>query len=167
MTQDAATDESLLLIPQGSGEHFNVAGAKLTWKVKSDMTDMGFCFFEQVLAPGEGVPLHEHDFTEAFYILAGTVTFFGGPGTEQPIRSNAGDVVLARTARLHGFANLDNQEARLLSISVPEHQRFFDAVAAGDRDEPFATMPPEAMMQRVVAIGAATGAVFAAPDNAG
>jgi hypothetical protein len=77
---------------------------------------------------------------------------------------HGGDVVVARPGAYHAFINDGDGEARLLSISVPEHQRFFDAVALADRDMPFATMAPEAAMQRVAAIGAETDALFARPD---
>lgn len=162
MTEYSNT-ERLSAIPQGEGEQFDVAGAKLAWKVKAEDSEMRFCFFEQVLAPGDIVPLHLHHYTEAFYILAGTVTFFKEPGNRAAFRSSVGDVVIARPAGLHGFANQGEQEARLLSISVPEHQRFFDAVAAADRAEPFAAMPPEAAMLRVAAIGEQTDTLFARP----
>ena len=161
MTDDPTSPEHLLRIPQGEGEHFDVAGAKLTWKVKSDVTDGRFCFFEMVLLPGEMVPLHKHDVAEAFYVVAGTITFYKGQGAGSAFRSKAGDVAVARPAGLHGFANEGDQPARVLSIGTPEHQRFFDAVTAADRDQPFAAMAPQAAMQRVAPIGAETGAVFA------
>lgn len=151
----------LVRVPQGDGEHFDVAGAKLTWKVKSDATQGRFCFFEQVLQPGDVVPLHVHGFTEAFYILAGTVTFFGTVDGETRLPSSTGDVVVAGPGTYHGFGNDGVEQARLISISVPEHQRFFDAVASADREMPFATMAPERAMQRVAAIGQETDAVFA------
>lgn len=155
--------QRLSMISAGNGEHFDLAGAKLTWKVKAEDSDMRFCFFEQVLAPGDVVPPHLHHYTEAFYVLAGTVTFFREPDNGHAFRSSTGDVVVARSTGLHGFANEGNTEARLLSISVPEHQRFFDALVAADREQPFAAMPPEAAMARVAAIGDDTDSVFARP----
>lgn len=155
--------QRLSVIRAGDGEHFDVAGAKLSWKVKAEDTEMRFCFFEQVLAPGDAVPLHLHHYTEAFYILAGTVTFYREPGNRQAFRSTIGDVVVARPTVLHGFANEGDTEARLLSISVPEHQRFFDALVAADREQPFAAMPPEGAMLRVAAIGDEMDSVFARP----
>lgn len=161
-----STPNTLLRVAKGEGEHFDIAGAKLTWKVKSDMTGGRFCFFEQVLFPGDTVPLHVHGYTETFYILAGSVTFFGAAGKEASVRSGAGDVMIAQSGTFHGFRNEAAEEARLLSISVPEHQRFFDAIVDADREMPFATMTPEAAMQRVGAIGEVNDAVFARPDAA-
>ncbi|MGK6324678.1 cupin domain-containing protein [Sphingomonas sp. DT-51] len=154
----------LVRIPRGDGEHFDIAGAKLTWKVKSDVTQGRFCFFEQVLQPGDAVPLHVHGYTETFYILAGTVTFLDATNKGSRVRSSTGDVVVVQPGAFHGFGNESDEEARLLSISVPEHQRFFDAVASADRDLPFATMTPEMAMQRVAAIGDEYDSVFARPD---
>jgi quercetin dioxygenase-like cupin family protein len=165
MSQPQSPPSPLLLIAKGDGEHFDIAGAKLAWKVKSEATEGRFCFFEQVLLPEDMVPLHVHAFTESFYILAGVVTFFSLVSDGSPLRASAGDVVLAQPGTFHGFGNESEGEARLLSISVPEHQRFFDAVASADSELPFATMPPAMAMQRVAAIGEQTGAVFAPPDG--
>jgi quercetin dioxygenase-like cupin family protein len=165
MTMSQLPPTSLLRVAKEDGEHFNIAGARLTWKAKSDMTEGRFCFFEQVLLPGDAVPLHVHHFTEAFYVLAGTVTFFDLVNSGSSLRSSAGDVVIAQPGIFHGFGNESDEEARLLSISVPEHQRFFDAVTSADREIPFSTMAPDLAMQRVAAIGEETGAVFAQPNG--
>ena len=165
MNQTQVPPDPLLRIAKGDGEHFDIAGARLTWKVKSEATAGRFCFFEQVLLPGDMVPPHVHTFTESFYILAGAVTFFDLVDGGSSLRANAGDVVLARPGAFHGFRNEGDGEARLLSISVPEHQRFFDAVASADGQLPFATMEPALAMQRVAAIGEETGAVFAPPGG--
>jgi quercetin dioxygenase-like cupin family protein len=164
MTRSSLHPKPLSRIPKGEGEHFDVAGAKLTWKAKSDMTQDRFCFFEQVLQPGYAVPLHVHSYTETFYILAGTVTFFGAADEGSTLQSSTGDVVIAQPGAYHGFGNEGDGEARLLSISVPEHQRFFDAIAIADRETPFATMTPQEAMLRVAAIGNENDAVFARPD---
>jgi len=150
----------LTIVRRGDGEHFDVAGAKLTWKVKAEDTGRRFGFFEQVLFPGDAVPLHLHHYTETFYILAGTVIFFGEPGDKPVFRAEAGDVVVARPTGIHGFANQGEEEARLLSISVPEHQLFFDTIAEADREQPFAAMTPESAMLRVAEIGSRTDSVF-------
>ncbi len=162
MPDDMKPPAQIIRIPRGGGEDFDVAGAKLTWKVKSDLTDSRFCFFEQVLAPGDGVPLHIHSHTETFYVLSGAVTFEGPDGATP---CETGDVVVARSGSQHGFVNHGRDEARMLSISVAEHQRFFDAVAASNRAHPFADMSPEDMMPRVAAIGAENDCLFVPLDR--
>jgi hypothetical protein len=93
MTINNDSSPDLLLVERGDGEHFDVAGARLTWKVKAEMTQERFCFFEQVLQPGDAVPLHRHGFTENFYILSGNVTFAGATENSARLLAQAGDVV--------------------------------------------------------------------------
>jgi hypothetical protein len=69
--------------------------------------------------------------------------------------------VVVQPATFHCFGNESDVEVRLLSISVPEHQRIFDAVASADREILFATITPELAMQRVAAIGEENDSVFA------
>ena len=57
------------------GQIFDVAGARFAWKVRGDDTGYAFSMYEQVLDPGEGVPLHCHAYAEVFYVLAGIVDF--------------------------------------------------------------------------------------------
>ena len=93
-------EASLVHIASGDGEDFQVAGAKLTWKVKSNATQGRFGFFEQVLQPGEGVPMHVHSFTETFYILAGSLTFFQDTSGSL-LKAGIGDVVMAPPGALN------------------------------------------------------------------
>src|SRR5215831_21030157 len=58
------------------GEHFDVAGAHLTWKVKGEDSGYAFSICEQTFEPGEGVPLHSHSSPEVFFILTGQIDFF-------------------------------------------------------------------------------------------
>lgn len=157
MTSNQST--GLSRIAAGDGRQFAIAGATLTWKVQSEDSGGRFCFFEQTLAPGAGVPSHSHSYSEAFYILSGVVEF-SGFATESPIPSGAGDVIFAPPNQKHGFYNPGTEAARLLSISVGAHQRFFDAIEAADRLTPFSEMSPGDAMMRVAAIGAETDAHF-------
>src|SRR5215467_6333912 len=70
------TTEGVLKVGPSKGEKFNIAGAHLTWKAKGENTGYAFSVCEQTLAPGEGVPLHTHPSTEAFYVLSGAADFF-------------------------------------------------------------------------------------------
>lgn len=61
---------------------------------------------------------------------------------------------------LHAFSNKTSEPCRLLGISTPSHQAFFDAVATADKSKPFASLSfPEAM--RVDQIGAQHNFYFA------
>lgn len=156
---------ALLAIPAGTGELFSIAGANLTWKVRSRQAGGDLCLFEQVLEPGEGVPLHTHSYPEAFYILSGTINFASDQPAATTSQCGPGDVVVARPQAHHSFYNSGTVTARLLSISVGAHERFFDAVEAADRTDPFAALPPAEAMARVAAIGAENDTIFCGPTD--
>lgn len=158
-------ERGLIRVAAGEGEHFAVTGATLTWKVRSRQADGAFCFFEQQLAPGEGVSLHTHSYPEAFYVLSGTVGFASTQGTGPITHCNAGDVVLAQPHIRHSFINPGPAMARVLSISVAAHESFFDAVEAADKSEPFAALAPAEVMARIEAIGAQTDTNFRTPSS--
>ena len=149
----------IVRVPAGNGQSFSIAGAQWTWKVRSQDTDGVFCFFEQTLQPGQGVPLHVHSYAEAFYVLDGELLFESNDN-QDTIQCRRGDTVLARPGVMHTFRNTGSAEARILSISTAKHQAFFDAVAAADRELPFAAMPPADAFARVAEIGDATDTRF-------
>jgi quercetin dioxygenase-like cupin family protein len=152
---------TIIRVKSSAGEHYDIAGAQWTWKVRGSQTNGTFCFFEMSLEPGEGVPLHAHSYPEAFYILEGEVEFYPGDGNGAMLACAAGDVVLARPEVQHSFFNRSHGKVRLLSISTAAHECFFDAVVAADRERPFASMPPQEIFARVAAIGAQTDTRFA------
>lgn len=162
MTDDA---HGLTKVAAGDGQHFAVAGATLTWKVRSSQSGGAFSFFEQTLEPGEGVPLHVHGYPEAFYVLSGSLIFSSGNDPEQVEHCRTGDVILASPGTKHSFYNPGPDQVRMLSISSGAHEIFFDAVEAADRAAPFGALPPDQAMTRVVAIGAQTGTHFSIPSN--
>jgi quercetin dioxygenase-like cupin family protein len=153
----------LVVVKSGQGEHSEIAGARWTWKVKSADSAGSFCFFEQLIKPGEGVPLHAHSYPEAFYIVEGELVFSSDDG--RSIACSHGDVVIARAETRHTFANASQRDARILSISVGDHQIFFDEVVKADRAAPFANMAPSDAFARVAAIGARTDTRFASPPK--
>lgn len=153
-------DCTLILVPAGEGEGFSVAGANLTWKVRSDDAQGDLCLFEQIVEPGEGVPLHTHSYPEAFYVVSGAIHFISSAASDEGWDCKSGDVVIARPHTPHGFFNQGTDTVRMLSISVAAHERFFDAVEDADRQEPFGMLPPDAAFARVIAIGEQTDTHF-------
>jgi quercetin dioxygenase-like cupin family protein len=138
----------------GEGERFDVAGAHLTWKVKGEDSSYAFSVCEQVLAPGEGVPLHSHSSPEAFYVLEGDVDFFRIlKGKEGWVRCEVGSTMILPPNSLHAFYNRSPEPCRLLGISTQLHQTFFDAVIRADKKEPFSAQPLAEAMARVAEIG--------------
>lgn len=149
-------------IPGGEGQNFSVVNVNLTWKVRAEDVSGDFCIFEQTLQVGEGVPSHHHGYAESFYVLQGELVFVGGDGLEVPCRR--GDVVIAKAGTSHAFYNHGTEVGRLLSISVGPHQSFFDAVAAADRQAPFASMTPVEAMKHIASIGQTTDTHFVWPN---
>ncbi|WP_168254432.1 cupin domain-containing protein [Rhizobium leguminosarum] len=158
-------DLKLVRVPAGEGRGFSVAGANLTWKVRSDDAAGDLCLFEQVIEPGEGVPVHTHSYPESFYVLSGTIHFVSNDASGQGWDCTSGDVVVARPHTPHGFFNKGKETVRMLSISVAAHEKFFDAVEDADKQEPFAQLPPTDAFARVIAIGAQTDTHFLPPSS--
>ena len=147
--------EGIRRIGPNEGEKFDVAGAHLTWKAKGEDTGYAFSICEQHLAPGEGVPLHSHASAEAFYVLSGTADFFRLlEGKEDWIRCETGDLIILPPNSLHAFRNKTSKPCRLLGISTPSHEVFFDAVARADTSKSFASLPLPEVMKLVTQIGA-------------
>ena len=139
--QHIPATEGARKIAPGEGEHFDVAGGHLTWKVKGEDSGYAFSVCEQTLAPGEGVPLHSHPFPEVFYILGGQTDFFRiVDGKEDWIRCESGSTMILPPNSLHAFYNRSPEPCRMLGISTQLHQTFFDAVAPADQNESFSAL---------------------------
>jgi ARD/ARD' family len=98
-------------------------------------------------------------------VLSGAADFFPlVDGKKDWIRCETGDLMILPPNSLHAFNNKTSEPCRLLGISTPSHQAFFDAVASADKNRPFASLPfPEAMML-VAQIGAQHNMYFAPVD---
>jgi quercetin dioxygenase-like cupin family protein len=143
-------------IGRDEGEVFNYAGAQFRWKAKGEDTGYIFSIYEQVLSPGEGVPLHCHASAEVFYVLSGVVDFLrlDREGNKEWVRCSRGETLLVPTNALHAFYNRTGENSCLLSISTQLHQAFFDAIVQADGVESFSSMPPSQAMMRVGEIAA-------------
>jgi hypothetical protein len=62
---------------------------------------------------------------------------------------------------LHAFSNRASEPCRVLGISTPLHQTFFDAVASADQKEPFSALPLAKAMARIAEIGLQHNMYFA------
>ena len=105
-------------------------------------------------ADAKGPPLHYHDFDEAFYVLAGELTFRLG---DELLTRRAGELAFAARGAHHTFANRSAAEARTLIICTPAgFERYFQRIAAREAGvEP----PPEALepWPEVVKVGPQIG----------
>jgi quercetin dioxygenase-like cupin family protein len=141
---------SLRKIGPDEGELFDVAGARFAWKAKGEDTGYAFSMYEQVLKPGEGIPLHCHAYGEVFYVLSGTVDFMRVTNDgEEWIAYTAAETIIVPINALHALYNRGAEPARLLSISTQLHQAFFDAVEKADGSSSFAGMTEAQAMARI------------------
>jgi quercetin dioxygenase-like cupin family protein len=104
------------------------AGGPLTFKVRGDQTNGALTVVENVIAPGDGPPLHSHAREdESWYVLEGSLRFkLNGTINSAP----AGSFVFVPRTVAHAFQNIDNVPARILVWFTPAGmERFFDEFA--------------------------------------
>lgn len=103
---------------RGEGETIQgPAGGPLTYKARAAETAGGLTAFENVIAPGDGPPLHSHEIEgESWYILEGTLRFkLGSEIREAP----EGSFVHVPAGTPHCFQNVAQQPARILVLFTP------------------------------------------------
>jgi quercetin dioxygenase-like cupin family protein len=129
-------------IVRGPGEGTTIegpAGGPLTFKLRGEESGGSLTAIENVIAPGDGPPLHRHDNEdEAWYVIAGLLRFrLGDELREAP----AGTFVFVPRHVPHAFQNVGEEPARILVMFTPSGmERFFDSFAA----MPAGTPPPQA-----------------------
>jgi len=117
---------------QGPGEgrpSDNPLGVELVFKVRGEQTDGALTAFENLVASGEGPPMHTHaNEDEAIYVLDGDVRFKLG----DEIRNGAaGSYVFIPRGMPHAWQNVGRGAARMLFHFTPSGmERFFDDFAA-------------------------------------
>jgi quercetin dioxygenase-like cupin family protein len=131
-----------VVVAPGAGETVEgPAGGPLTFKVRGEQTGGALTAFENVIAPGDGPPLHVHaSEDEAWYVLEGELRFRLGPDIAS---APAGSFVFVPRGTPHCFQNADQQPARILVLFTPAGiERFFDHFAALPAFDPsaFATL---------------------------
>jgi quercetin dioxygenase-like cupin family protein len=135
----------------GPGEGATIegpAGGPLTFKARGEQTNGALIAFENVIAPGDGPPLHRHAREdEAWYILEGRLRF---RLDEELLVAPAGSFVYVPRGTPHCFQNDGNSPARILVLFTPAGmERFFDRFAA--------LSPSEVTPGTFAAIGADVG----------
>jgi len=116
----------------GAGEGTTIqgpAGGPLTVKVRGAQSNGALTAFENVVAPGEGPPLHRHAREgESWYVLEGTLRFKLGDDVHP---APAGSYLFAAAGTPHCFQNIGDAPARLLVLFTPSGmESFFDRFAA-------------------------------------
>jgi quercetin dioxygenase-like cupin family protein len=124
----------------GPGEGATIegpAGGPLTFKVRGAQTGGVLTALENVIAPGDGPPLHTHAAEdEAWYVIAGELRFQLG---DEHAAAPAGSFVFVPRRTPHCFVNAGSEPARILVLFTPSGmERFFDRFAELDTFDPSA-----------------------------
>jgi uncharacterized RmlC-like cupin family protein len=112
--------------------------------LRGDESGDSVALLEDAVPPAwEGPPLHHHGWDEAFYVLAGELTF---QLADQVVTKRAGEAAFAPRGVHHTFSNLSDTPAAYLVVCTPAgFERYFDAGdrswAPGDLPERFAVGP--------------------------
>jgi mannose-6-phosphate isomerase-like protein (cupin superfamily) len=137
-----------LIVKRGTGETLNALGANITFLCQAaDAWSL-----MHLSAPRDvGPPPHEHDFAEAYYVLAGSLRLTVG---DQEVVLEAGDFVHVPGGTVHGFRGASDVETQLLIFQAPgDAGDFFRDVAREVTNIP-------ADLRNVPAIGARHGIRF-------
>ncbi|HEX5618606.1 MAG TPA: cupin domain-containing protein [Solirubrobacteraceae bacterium] len=127
-------------IALGPGEGTTIegpAGGPLTFKVRGEQTGGALTAFENVIAPGDGPPLHVHAAEdEAWYVIAGELRFQLG---DERAAAPTGSFVFVPRGTPHCFVNAGSEPARILVLFTPSGmERFFDRFSELDAFDPSA-----------------------------
>jgi quercetin dioxygenase-like cupin family protein len=130
--------QSIVLGPDGGRVVALGEAAAVTLKAVSDETGGTMSAYECVVPPATaGPPEHFHrSWDEAFYVLAGEMTFLVGDQTQKAL---AGSFVFIPRGVLHTFWNESDAPAKQLTVFTPAGiEDYFDAVSqviAGGGDD--------------------------------
>jgi len=118
-----------VLVRAGEGETIEgPAGGPLTFKVRGEQSNGALTAFENVIAPGDGPPLHVHaNEDEAWYVVEGDLRF---RLDDEITSATAGSFVFVPRGTPHCFQNVGSEPARILVLFTPSGmERFFDRFA--------------------------------------
>ncbi|WGR92249.1 cupin domain-containing protein [Bradyrhizobium sp. ISRA443] len=158
MTNSLAAATALSREPE-AGSTLNVLGVTHIYKVTGAETGGSLSFWEAIIPPGAGAPLHTHSREdEAFYVLSGEI-LIEREGEAAPLTVGPGDFFFGARGRYHAFRNVGDETARVLMLSTPScglDQMFADLETATRGGMPD---PP-----RLVAIASKYGVTIKPPS---
>jgi mannose-6-phosphate isomerase-like protein (cupin superfamily) len=113
------------IVPSGQGHLLTARGHVMAFKAVADQTAGDFSLMERTVPPGARTPPpHRHvSCSEAFFVLAGTITFWLD-GTE--MSGGSGDFLLVPRGAAHTFGNQGPAPARLLVLHAPAMDAYFE-----------------------------------------
>lgn len=105
----------------GTGKTLRLGPSEyLTDLATSEETGGHYTMYEVVSAQNSGVPLHEHDWDEAFYVLEGKYEIsFVDDDEVRVLECTPGWWVHVPGNRLHAFKNANDGYSKMLSINQP------------------------------------------------
>src|SRR6516165_1061168 len=119
------------IVPSGQGHRLTARGNVMAFKAVADQTGGDFSLMERTVPPGARTPPpHRHvTCSEAFFVLAGTITF---RLDDAELTGGAGDFLLVPRGAAHTFGNQGTEPARLrflrpraLAASSEKRRRFW------------------------------------------
>lgn len=115
------------------------AGGPTTIKARAETTGGAFAALENIVAPGQGPPLHVHvRADEMYHVLDGRLRFLAG---DRRFDAPTGSFVFIPRGTPHCFQNVGDGPAKLLVMFTPAGmERFFEEQA----DLPSGPADPEA-----------------------
>jgi quercetin dioxygenase-like cupin family protein len=101
----------------GEGRTIAIVGDVYRFLAAGEDTDGKYAFWEAIVPPGGGPPLHVHSREEeGFYVLEGEITFTIG---SERLVARAGTFANMPVGTLHSFKNESSQPARMLISVAP------------------------------------------------
>ena len=116
------------IVPSGEGHLLTARGNVMAFKAVADQTGGDFSLMERTVPPGARTvvvpPPHRHvNCSEAFFVLAGTITF---RLDDAELTGGAGDFLLVPRGAAHTFGNSGDAPARLLVLHAPAMDGYFE-----------------------------------------
>ena len=113
------------IVPPGQGHLLTARGNEMAFKAVAEQTGGDFSLMERTVPPGARTPPpHRHvTCSEAFFVLAGTVTF---RLDDAELTGGAGDFLLVPRGAAHTFGNGGSEPARLLVLHAPAMDAYFE-----------------------------------------
>jgi quercetin dioxygenase-like cupin family protein len=96
-------------------------GEFLTDLATSEDTGGNYSLYEVVSSTESGVPLHAHDWDEAFYVLDGRyrIDYIDGDDEVRSVEATPGSFVHVPAGEYHAFRNLNDGFSKMLSLNHP------------------------------------------------
>ncbi|MDE3199854.1 MAG: cupin domain-containing protein [Acidobacteriota bacterium] len=150
---------------QKTNQRIDILGAELKWLLPLEATGNKYCLLEARIAPGVGVPPHQHPDQESFYVLEGDPEFALEINGRLKWQSAVpGQLVNVPPNAIHGFRNTSYDEVRVLITGTEGLGRFFEeaGLVLAEGESACAEPSPDTI-QQVISIAEKHGQRFLGP----